>query len=34
MCIPWKELKKLLIEGSLIQDFIDHPSKEEEELGC
>ena len=34
MIIPWKELKKLLIEGSLIQDFIDHPSKEEEELGC
>ena len=34
MCIPWKELKKLLIEGSLIQDFIDHPSKEDEELGC
>jgi hypothetical protein len=35
MCIPWKELKKLIIEGSLIQDFIDHPSKEEEEeLGC
>ena len=33
-CIPWKELKKLLIEGSLIQDFIDHPSKEVEELGC
>ncbi len=34
ICIPWKQLKKLLIEGSLIQDFIDHPSKEEEELGC
>ncbi|MFN5635552.1 MAG: RsiV family protein [Flavobacteriia bacterium] len=34
MIIPWKELKKLLIEGSFIQDFIDHPSKEEEELGC
>jgi hypothetical protein len=34
MCIPWKDLKKLIIEGSLIQDFIDHPSKEEEELGC
>jgi len=34
MCIPWKELKNLLIEGSLIQDFIEHPSKEKEELGC
>jgi hypothetical protein len=34
MCIPWYELKKLLIEGSLVQDFIDHPSKEQEELGC
>ncbi len=34
MCIPWEELKKLITEGSLIQDFIDHPSKEEEELGC
>jgi hypothetical protein len=34
MCIPWTALKNLLLEGSLIQDFIDHPSKEKEELGC
>jgi hypothetical protein len=34
MCIPWKRIKNLLIEGSPIQDFIDHPSHDEEELGC
>jgi hypothetical protein len=34
MCIPWTALKNLLVKGSLIQDFIDHPSHEKEELGC